>query len=261
MATGAEAQGPAPPPLVGLSDGQRLQAMARWAVLRPHLEDGVPLPRAAVAAGVAPRSAERWLARFRQGGLAGLARPSRSDRGQRHVPEALVGLIEGLVLVRPAPSLATVHRTASAVAAAKGWPQPSYASVRRIARGLPAPLVTIAQEGTSPTGRPTTSSTGGSQRAPTTSGRPITPSSTSWLSTQAPSPGRPGRGSRLSSTTAAELSPATPSMCRLPRQCRRRRRAFTTGRNPSPRAFAPTPRAHPHRWSRHPRGNRRACQL
>jgi len=58
------------PLLTGLSSGQREQAMARFAVLRPHLEDGVPLARAAGEAGVAARTAQRWLARYRACGLA-----------------------------------------------------------------------------------------------------------------------------------------------------------------------------------------------
>src|SRR4051812_2566239 len=48
--------------------------MARLAVLRPHLDDGVPLTRTAAAAGVPLRTAQRWLAWFRRDGLAGLTR-------------------------------------------------------------------------------------------------------------------------------------------------------------------------------------------
>ena len=33
--------------LVELSEAARTLALSRWRVLRPHLEDGVPLPRAA----------------------------------------------------------------------------------------------------------------------------------------------------------------------------------------------------------------------
>ena len=35
-----------------LSEAQRRQAMTRWDVLRPFLSEGVPLTRAAAAAGV-----------------------------------------------------------------------------------------------------------------------------------------------------------------------------------------------------------------
>jgi putative transposase len=37
---------------------------------------------------------------------------------------------------------------ACALATARGWPEPSYQSVYRIARALPQPLLTLAQEGT-----------------------------------------------------------------------------------------------------------------
>jgi hypothetical protein len=41
-------------------DGQRQkEAMIRFAVLRPHLEEGVALSRAAGGAGIAVRTAER----------------------------------------------------------------------------------------------------------------------------------------------------------------------------------------------------------
>jgi len=51
--------------LVQLEAPLREQAMARFAVLRPHLEDGVPLARAASDAGVAVRTTQQWLARYR----------------------------------------------------------------------------------------------------------------------------------------------------------------------------------------------------
>jgi putative transposase len=41
-------------------------AMERFAVLQPHLEENVPLARAARQAGVPVRTAERWLARYRR---------------------------------------------------------------------------------------------------------------------------------------------------------------------------------------------------
>ena len=46
----------------------------RFSVLRPHLEDGVPLTRLAEAEGMALRTAQRWVQRYRAQGLAGLAR-------------------------------------------------------------------------------------------------------------------------------------------------------------------------------------------
>lgn len=42
--------------LASLSDDRRRQAMDRFAVLRPHLEEGVPLTRAAANAGIPLRT-------------------------------------------------------------------------------------------------------------------------------------------------------------------------------------------------------------
>ena len=80
-------------PFAELAEDQRRKVMARFAVLRPTLEEGVPLTRAAAEADVPLRTAQRWLARFRRDGLAGLARASRRDAGSRHLPADLVTLI------------------------------------------------------------------------------------------------------------------------------------------------------------------------
>jgi putative transposase len=63
----------------------------------------VSLARAASAAAVPLRTAERWLALYRRGGLAALAPAVRRDLGRRRFPDELVALIEGMALRRPAP--------------------------------------------------------------------------------------------------------------------------------------------------------------
>jgi len=83
-------------PLVELSEIQRDRAMARFAMLRPHLEDGAALAQSARAAGVALRTAERWLSRYRSAGLIGLVRTPRTDGGRPRLAGELVQLIEGL---------------------------------------------------------------------------------------------------------------------------------------------------------------------
>jgi hypothetical protein len=62
-------------PGIALTEAQRQVAMERFAVLQPPLATDVPLARAARHAGVPVRTAERWLARYRQRGLAGLGWP------------------------------------------------------------------------------------------------------------------------------------------------------------------------------------------
>jgi putative transposase len=122
-------------------------ALDRLGVVRAHLEGGLSLSAAAARAGVSARTARRWLARYRSGGLPALARPPRSDRGQRRTPAELVELIEGLALRRAAPPTALIHRQAVDVAREHGWPAPSYATVYEIVRALDPGLVILAHEG------------------------------------------------------------------------------------------------------------------
>jgi putative transposase len=135
------------PTLAGLAADQREVAIGRFAVIKPHLEDGVPLARAAGDAGVPVRTARRWLAKYRALGLSGLARPARPDSGKRKLAAELVKLVEGMALSKPRPSVAAIHRRATSAAMELGWKAPSYASVYAIIQGLEPAMVVLAQEG------------------------------------------------------------------------------------------------------------------
>jgi hypothetical protein len=65
--------------LSGLSDNERRRALARFEIIRPFLEDGVPLTRLARERQIVLRTARRWVARYRKNGLAGLV-PQRTER-------------------------------------------------------------------------------------------------------------------------------------------------------------------------------------
>ncbi len=116
-------------------------------LLRPHLEERVPLTRVATHHGLPLRTARRWLQAYRRHGLAGLARKPRADQRTHRFPPELVRLIEGLALRTPALSAATVHRRVVAVAQDHGWPVPSYSTVAAITRRLDPALRTLAHEG------------------------------------------------------------------------------------------------------------------
>ena len=135
------------PVLAAYTEAERHEAMRRFAVLRPHLNDGVPLPEAAREAGVPLRSVQRWLTRYHATGVAGLVRAPRSDTGHRKLPAALVEVIEGLALRKPRPSVAAIHRRMCEFATQRQWTPPSYSSVYGIVRDLPPAMVTLAQDG------------------------------------------------------------------------------------------------------------------
>ena len=133
--------------LATLGEDGRAEAHRRWLVLRAHLEDGVPLARVAAQSGIPHRTLQRWLARYQDGGLAGLGRAARADRGRSRFPEPLRLLVEGLALRTPAPSAAHVHRQVTAVAEREGWPVPSYSFVYAVIRGIDPATAMLAHEG------------------------------------------------------------------------------------------------------------------
>ena len=124
------------PPLTRLTEAPRALALDRFNLLRPHLEEGVPLTQVAEEAQIPLRTAQRWVARYRQCGLAGLVRPHRKDAGTHRLPAALQELIEGFALQKPALSAAAIQRQVIAVADQHGWARPSYGQVYAIVRHL-----------------------------------------------------------------------------------------------------------------------------
>jgi transposase InsO family protein len=130
-----------------LDEPARARAWRRWALLAPVVNDGVPLARAAAAGDVPLRTAQRWLSRYQAGGLVGLARAPRTDRGVRRTRSELVELIEGLALSTPAPSVATITRRVAKLAHAHGWPAPAYSTVHEIGCAVDPQLMTLAHDG------------------------------------------------------------------------------------------------------------------
>ena len=142
---GAEA---APPLLSTLSEVARQQAMARFQIIQPCVERGVPLPEVARHHGVALRTARRWVQRYRTGGLVALSRTRRASRGIPYrVPPDLTQRIEALALQTPPLSIAAIHRQVVTLAAAQGTPAPCYRTVYNIIRRIAPALRTLAHDG------------------------------------------------------------------------------------------------------------------
>jgi putative transposase len=107
--------------LAELTASQREEAMARFAVLKPHLDEGVPLSEVARDANTSARTAQRWLSRYRHGGLAGLARSTRSDAGHHKLSADVMQLIEGMALRKPRLTIAAIHRKIVGIATSQQW--------------------------------------------------------------------------------------------------------------------------------------------
>lgn len=126
---------------------ERVAALARYAQIRPHLEDGVALPALAGQHQISLRTLERWVQAYRRRGLRGLCRQPRADRHTPRLDPRLIQAIEGLALRVPTPTAANIHRQVGAWAAQQGWPVPSYSSVYAVIRHIDSGLRTLALDG------------------------------------------------------------------------------------------------------------------
>ena len=123
----------APIPLTDLSAAQRTQAYSRFTIISPILEEGVSQAHVARIHNVPVSTVQRWVRRYRENGIAGLADAERSDKGtSRRLPPDTIALVEGLALQSPPRSVASIHRQVMAIAREQGWNPPSYARVRQI---------------------------------------------------------------------------------------------------------------------------------
>lgn len=134
--------------LTTATEAQRTQALARFRLIRPFLEDGIPLTRIATEQQLSVRTLRRWVRHYRTQGFVGLARVSRKDRGQRRsIDPCLQQVIEGLALQRPRRTIASIQLEATRISQERNWRSPSYSTVKRIVGQINPSLTTLAHEG------------------------------------------------------------------------------------------------------------------
>lgn len=124
-----------------------MDALARWRILRLHIEDAIRLTTLARETDVGVRTLQRWKRLYLDGGIDALHDEPRSDRGTRRTQQEIISLVERLALTRPRPSIATLHRLACAEAGRNSFARPSYSTIRSIVQSLDPGLVTLALEG------------------------------------------------------------------------------------------------------------------
>jgi putative transposase len=135
--------------VAGLTEEARKLALDRFRLIQLHLEENRSLESVARAAGIPYRTLQRWVAQYRQFGLAALGRKKREDRGERRAVSAkLKEVIEGLALQKPPLPIAALYRQVQRFSQDLGEKAPSYGTVFNIVRNLGADLVTLAHKGT-----------------------------------------------------------------------------------------------------------------
>ena len=131
------------------SELARAQALERFKIICPFLEEGISLLTLVQQHDMSTRTLQRWVQHYQQGGLVALCRKPRADRGTHRVfsPER-VEVIEALALQTPRLSVATISRQVADLATQRGLVAPSYDRVYDIVRQMDPALLTLAHQGT-----------------------------------------------------------------------------------------------------------------
>ena len=124
-----------------------MDALARWRILRLHVEDDIPLATLVRETGIGLRTLQRWNHDYAVAGIDGLKPSARADAGTQRTDPDLVAFVEQLGLTKPRPGMAALHRLAMAEADRIGCARPSYSTVRSILHRLDPALVTLALDG------------------------------------------------------------------------------------------------------------------
>jgi len=131
-----------------MTDSIEKQALERFRIIRPFLEDGIPLARLAEKRAISLRTLQRWVRDYRSKGIAGLVRKRRIDKGvSRCLSTPMIELVEALALKAPRRSVATIHRLVCDVTENHGESSPSYHTVYKIVKAIDPALLTLAHKG------------------------------------------------------------------------------------------------------------------
>jgi putative transposase len=121
------------------------EALARFKIIAPFLEDGLALPEIARHHDIPVRTLRRWVSRYRQGGISAL---ERSSKASAVVPEpAWKSLAEALALEKPKRSIAGIHKILAEQAVKQDFSAPAYATVRSWLKKMEPALLTLAHKG------------------------------------------------------------------------------------------------------------------
>lgn len=127
---------------------QASSAFEKFRILRPHLEEKVPLSKLEELHTVSPSTLKRWLRNYKELGLAELERKQRSDAGERKLLlQELEKLVEALSLAKPSITIAAIHRKVFQIAKEKGCVLPTYRVIRDIILNIDPSLSLLAHKG------------------------------------------------------------------------------------------------------------------
>ncbi|MCB0597417.1 MAG: DDE-type integrase/transposase/recombinase [Lewinellaceae bacterium] len=125
-----------------------MEALKKFKLIKPHLEQGIPLTHIAQEKQVPLRTMRRWAKRYREHGLSGLEAKPRCDKNRRRsVSEELEQMARAFALQKPRLNIATIHRKIAALAKQQGQAAPKYNVIYDIVQKMDPRLIALAHEG------------------------------------------------------------------------------------------------------------------
>ncbi|MBZ5752187.1 Mu transposase C-terminal domain-containing protein [Metabacillus sp. DBTR6] len=135
------------PPLTAYSEEQRQAAMVKYKLIAPYFINEKPLTVITEETGIAKRTLQYWIREYKQFGLKGLIRKTRSDAGKIYLEPEIVSSIQQLILKYKRNSLTSIHRMICEQCQKKGWQKPSYYQVYKVSQSLSPSLKKLAHHG------------------------------------------------------------------------------------------------------------------
>lgn len=77
---------------------ERSEALRKFEIIKPFLEDSIPLAQISRSTNIARRTLWRWVTSYKEGGLLGLVRQKRTSN-KSSIPDEMHELIEGLAVI------------------------------------------------------------------------------------------------------------------------------------------------------------------
>ncbi len=134
-------------PLTAYSEEQRQTAVEKYKIIAPYLINEKTLTTITEETGISKRTLQYWIRDYKQFGLKGLIRKTRSDNGKIHLEPEIVSSIEQLILKYKRNSLTSIHRMICEQCQKNGWQQPSYYQVYKVSQSLSPGLKKLAHDG------------------------------------------------------------------------------------------------------------------
>ncbi len=133
--------------LTSFSDKQRADAMKKYKIIEPYLNNQRGRKDISYETKVSVRTLYRWVEKYEADGLIGLIRKTRTDFEQIKVSNEVRQMTEELVLKYKRISTKTLYRKITSYCKENKFRTPSYSQVYKLRKRIPSSLIKLAYDG------------------------------------------------------------------------------------------------------------------